>query len=85
MGKVKTGLPQTFEVPRSLAVHQEGIELYFFGDASANRVATCVYAVVHQAAWTNQGLIAARLRLSKHGSARLACALNMALGAVTCV
>ena len=67
MGKVKTGLPQSFEVPRSLAVHQAGIELYSFGDASANGVAACIYAVVHQAAGTNQGLIAARSRLSKQG------------------
>ena len=68
--KWESGLSQSFEVPRSLAVHREeieGIELHSFGDASANGVAACVYAVVRQAAGTNQGLIAARSRLSKQG------------------
>ena len=68
--KWESGLAQSFEVPRSLAVHREeieGIELHSFEDASANGVAACVYAVVRQAAATNQGMIAARSRLSKHG------------------
>ena len=68
--KWESGLSQSFEVPRSLAVHREeieGIELHSFGDASANGVAACVYNVVRQAARTNQGLIAARSRLSKQG------------------
>ena len=68
--KWESGLSQSFEVPRSLAVHREeieGIELHSFGDASANGVAACVYAVVRQTAGTNQGLIAARSRLSKQG------------------
>ena len=68
--KWESGLAQSFEVPRSLTVDQEeieGIELHSFGDASANGVAACVYAVVCQAAGTNQGLIAARSRLSKQG------------------
>ena len=61
-------MPQSFDGPRSLAVHQEEIEeisLHSFGDASVNEVAACVYAVVCQASGTNQGLIAARSRLSK--------------------
>ena len=68
--KRESGLAQSFEVPRSLAVHREeieGIELHSFGDASTNGVAACVYAVARQAAGTNQGLIAARSRLSKQG------------------
>lgn len=68
--KWENGLPQTFEVPRLLAIHQEEIEwieLHSFEDASTNGVATCVYAVVPQAAGTNQGLVAARSRLSKQG------------------
>ena len=68
--KWESGLPQSFEVPRSVAIHREKIEeieLHSFGDASENGVAACVYAVVRQAAGTNQGLIAARSRLSKQG------------------
>ena len=68
--KRESGLPQSFEVPRSVAIHREEIEeieLHSFGDASENGVAACVYAVVRQAAGTNQGLIAARSRLSKQG------------------
>ena len=68
--KWESGLAHSFEVLRSLAVHREeieGIKLYSFGDASANGVAACVYAVLRQAAGTNQGLIAARPRLSKQG------------------
>ena len=68
--KWESGLPQSFEVPRSLAVHREeieGIELHSFGDASAKGVAACVYAVIRQAAGINQGLNSARSRLSKQG------------------
>ena len=68
--KWEGSLPQSFKVSRLLAAHQEeieGIELHSFGDASANGVAACIYAVVCQAARTNQGLIAARSRLSKQG------------------
>ena len=57
--KWESGLAQSFEVPRSLAVHREeieGIELHSFEDASTNGVAACVYAVVRQAAGNNQGL-----------------------------
>ena len=68
--KWEIGLPQRFDVPRSLAVHREDIqyiELHSFGDACANGVATCVYGVVRQTSGTNQGLIAARSRLAKQG------------------
>ena len=68
--KWESGLPQWFDVPRSLAVHREDIEhieLHSFGDACANRVAAFVYGVVRQASGTNQGLIAARSRLAKQG------------------
>ena len=68
--KWEGSLPQSFEVPRSLALHWkeiEGVKLHSFGGASANGVAACVYAVIHQAARINQGLIALRLRLSKQG------------------
>ena len=68
--KWESGLPQSFEVPRSLALHREDIEhieLHSFGDACANGVAACVYGVIRQASGTNQGLIAARSRLSKQG------------------
>ena len=43
------------------------IELHAFGDACANGVAACIYAVVQQTSGTNQGLIAARSRLFKQG------------------
>ena len=68
--KWESGLPRSFQVPRSLATHREEIEeieLHSFGDASANGVAACVYAVVRQASGTNQGLISAKSRLSKQG------------------
>ena len=76
--KWESSLAQGFDVPRSLAVHRkeiEGIELHSFGDASASGVAACVNAVVRQAAGTNQGVIAARSRLSKpdHPAARARC------------
>lgn len=68
--KWEGSLPQSFEVPRLLTLHWEeieGVKLHSFGDASANGVAACVYAVIHQAARINQGLIALRSRLSKQG------------------
>ena len=68
--KWESRLPERFAVPRSLVVHREEIEqidLHSFGDACANGVAACVYAVIRQASRTNQGLIAARSRLSKQG------------------
>ena len=68
--KWESGLAQSFEVPRSLALIERrlrGIELHSSGDASANGVAACVYAVVRQVAGINQGLFAARSRLSKQG------------------
>ena len=61
--KWESGLPRSFQVPRSLATHREEIEeieLHSFGDASANGVAACVYAVVRQSSGTNQGLISAK-------------------------
>lgn len=70
--KWESRLLQSFEVPRSLALHREGIEyieLHSFGDACANGVAACIYGVIRQASGTNQGLIAARSRLSKQGLA----------------
>ena len=68
--KWESGLPQSFEVPRSLALHREDIEhieLHSFGDTCANGVAACIYGVIRQASGTNHGLIAARSRLSKQG------------------
>ena len=62
--------PERFAVPRSLVFHREEIQqidLHSFGDACANGVAACVYAVIRQASGTLQGLIAARSRLSKQG------------------
>lgn len=69
-GKWESALPKKVELPRSLPGHREdieSIELHAFGDASANGVAACVYAVVQQPTGTNQGLVAARSRLSKQG------------------
>ena len=68
--KWESRLPYNVKVPRSLAVHREEImkiELHAFGDACANGVAACIYAVVQQTSGTNQGLIAARSRLAKQG------------------
>ena len=68
--KWESGLAQSFEVPRSLALIEgrlRGIELHSSGDASTNGVAACVYAVVRQVAGINQGLFATRSRLSKQG------------------
>ena len=68
--KWESRLPERFAVPRSLVVHWEEIEqidLHSFGDVCANGLAACVYAVIWQASGTNQGLIAARSRLSKQG------------------
>ncbi|KAK3716737.1 hypothetical protein QZH41_006308 [Actinostola sp. cb2023] len=68
--KWESSLPKEVELPRSLAIYRddiESIELHAFGDASANGVAACVYAVLRQASGTNQGLVAARSRLSKQG------------------
>ena len=63
-------LPEQLTVPRSLAAYQEDIqriELHAFGDASGKGVAAAVYAVVVQETGVNQGLVAARARLSKKG------------------
>lgn len=63
-------LPKQLTVPRSLAAYQEDIqyfELHAFGYASSKGVATAVYAVVVQESGVNQGLVAARARLSKKG------------------
>ena len=63
-------LPEQLTVPRSLAAYQEdiqSIELHAFGDASGKGVAAAVYAVVVQESGVNQGLVAARARLSKKG------------------
>ena len=43
------------------------IDLHSFGDASAKGVAACVYVTVQQPSGTNQGLVAARSRLARHG------------------
>ena len=67
--KWESGLAQSFEVPRSLALIERrlrGIELHSSGDASANGVAACVYAVVRQVAGSRlskQGLTIPRLEL----------------------
>ena len=63
-------LTEQHTVPRSLAACQEdiqSIELHAFGDASGKGVAAAVYAVVVQESGVNQGLVAARARLSKKG------------------
>ena len=63
-------LPKQLTVPRSLAAYQEdiqSIELHAFGVASGKSVAATVYAVVVQESGINQGLVAARARLSKKG------------------
>ncbi|XP_078365845.1 uncharacterized protein LOC144650069 [Oculina patagonica] len=63
-------LPEQLTVLRSLAAYQEDIqriELHAFGDASGKGVAGAVYAVVVQETGVNQGLVAARARLSKKG------------------
>ena len=68
--KWESGLPQSFEMPISLALYREDIEyieLHSFGDAFGNRVAACVYGIIQQASGTNQGLIAARSMLTKQG------------------
>ena len=68
--KWESGLPKKVEISRLLPVHREeiqSIDLHAFGDASADEVAACVYAVVQQPQGTNQGLVAARSRLSKKG------------------
>ena len=68
--KWESRLPHIVEPPRSIAIHREDIqqiELHSFGDACANGVAACVYAVVRQVSVANQGLVAARSRLSKQG------------------
>ena len=63
-------LPPRFEVPRSLAPHQQpitAIALHAFGDASKNGVSAAVYAVVEQDQTTTQGLVSAKARLAKQG------------------
>ena len=61
-------LPKQLTVPRSLAAFQENIQsLHAFGDASGKGVAAAVYAVVVQESGVNQGIVAARARLSKRG------------------
>ena len=69
-GKWESALPKKVKIPRSLPVYREeiqNIDLHAFGDASADGVAACVYAVVQQPQGTNQGLVAAKARLSKKG------------------
>ncbi|XP_048580704.1 uncharacterized protein LOC116619237 isoform X2 [Nematostella vectensis] len=68
--KWENSFPQRVEVPRSLVTHREvikSIELHSFGDASAQGVSACVYAVVTQESGVNQGLVAAKARLAKQG------------------
>lgn len=43
------------------------ISLHAFGDASSKGVHAAVYAVVEQESGMKQGLVAAKLRLSKQG------------------
>ncbi|XP_028409519.1 uncharacterized protein LOC114532142 [Dendronephthya gigantea] len=62
------GLPRSYEVPRSLAPHQEpvsAITLHAFGDASKVGVSAVVYAVVEQEHGTTQGLVCAKSRVAK--------------------
>ena len=57
-------------MPRSLAKPEEpiqSIDLHAFGDASAKGVSATVFAVVQQPSGSNQGLLTAKLRLSKKG------------------
>ena len=61
-------LPSQYEVPRSLAPHQEpvsAVTLHAFGDASKVGVSAVVYAVVEQAHGTTQGLVCSKSRLAK--------------------
>ena len=61
-------LPEKVEVPRTLCLHRESIDyidLHAFGDASKEGTAAVLYAVINQPSGTNQGLVAARARLSK--------------------
>jgi hypothetical protein len=63
-----TGLPQSYEIPRSLAPHQglvAAITLHAFGDASKVGVSAVVYAVVEQEHGTTHGLVCAKSRLAK--------------------
>ena len=62
------GLPPRYEIPRSLAPHQEPIStitLHAFGDASKVGVSAVVYAVVEQEHGTTQGLVCSKSRLAK--------------------
>lgn len=68
--KWEMNLPVKTEVPRALVPAREliqAIALHAFGDASAQGVATAVYAVVEQASGVNQGLVTAKARLAKQG------------------
>ena len=68
--KWERALPGHVMTRRSLARYQEpidAVELHTFGDASGRGVAAAVYAVVHQASGTTQGLVAAKARLAKQG------------------
>ncbi|XP_028413673.1 uncharacterized protein LOC114536529 [Dendronephthya gigantea] len=70
------GLPRSYEVPRSLAPHQEpvsAITLHAFGDASKVGVSAVVYAVVEQEHGTTQGLACAKSRVAKHSTVALYC------------
>ncbi|KAK3730338.1 hypothetical protein QZH41_002078 [Actinostola sp. cb2023] len=66
--KFMSSLPNKVDVVRSLPFFKEQIKaviLHVFGDASAAGVSAAVYAVIHQASGTSQGLVAASSRLAK--------------------
>ena len=61
-------LPDKVTTPRTLAKHQQEIqliELHTFGDASIKGVSSAVYAVVRQRTGVTQGLVTAKSRLAK--------------------
>ena len=61
-------VPVKTEVPRALVPAREPIQaiaLHTFGDASAQGVATAVYAVVEQMSGMNQRLVAAKAHHTK--------------------
>ena len=66
----KKSLPDEVKIPHSLAPAKEpvqAIDLHVFGDTNGTGTAAAVYAVVHQDASTNQGLVNAKARLPKKG------------------
>ena len=64
----ETSLPPITTVPRAFQLHQEQIEaidLHVFRDASINGTAAAIYVVIYQASQLSQGLVTAKVWLSK--------------------